>query len=93
VAREISAGGLVVRRMRGRQELVAEHRARLFDLLRGLWTQLALGRDAASESGASPRPYTPVLALCAEIEDQLGVAAPAAPANSRGVSKLVTAPR
>jgi hypothetical protein len=65
----------IVRRMRGSYELVSEQRARLFDLMRGLWTQLSLVRDAAG-SAVTPQLCARVRALCAEISDQLGEMAP-----------------
>jgi Protein kinase domain len=68
----------VVRRMRARHELVSEHRARLFDLMRGLWTQLSLARDAGGSATMSQL-CVRVRALCAEIADQLEAAAPGVP--------------
>jgi hypothetical protein len=58
----------VVRRMHARHELVAEHRARLFDLMRGLWTQLSVLRDAAG-SATMPQMCARVRVLCAEAAD------------------------
>ncbi len=66
----------VVRRMRGRYELVSAQRARLFDLMRGLWSQLSLVRDAGG-SAMTPHLCARVRALCAEIADQLETTAPA----------------
>jgi serine/threonine-protein kinase len=58
----------VVRRMRDRHALVARRRAHLFDLIRGLWTQLSLMRaDPGSPADACGR----VRALCAEIAEQV----------------------
>jgi hypothetical protein len=73
----------VVRRMRGRHELVAEHRARLFDLMRGLWTQLSLVRDAAG-SASTTQLCARVRGLCAEIAEQLGSGPSGVAAGSRG---------
>ena len=61
----------LVRRMHARHELVTEERARLLDLMRGLWTQLSVLRDAAG-SAALPQMCARVRVLCAEIGDQLG---------------------
>ena len=44
----------VVQRMHVRCELLTRHRARMFELTRGLWRRLALVRDVASESGDVP---------------------------------------
>jgi tRNA A-37 threonylcarbamoyl transferase component Bud32 len=73
----------LVRRMRGRHELLSDHRARLFDLMRGLWMQLSLVRDAAG-SGTTPQLCTRARALCAEIADQLEATTPGV-AKSRAV--------
>jgi serine/threonine protein kinase len=73
----------VVRRMRGRHELVSEHRGRLFDLLRGLWTQLSLVRDAAAGSASTQQLAARVRALCAEIADHLEVNSPSATTERR----------
>ncbi|HVF77771.1 MAG TPA: protein kinase [Solirubrobacteraceae bacterium] len=81
----------LVRRMRARQELMSEHRARLFDLMRALWTQLSLVRDAGG-SAAMPHLCAQVRALCAEIVDYVEAAPPRAPAESRAVSPVKNRP-
>jgi serine/threonine protein kinase len=43
----------VVRQMRVRGEVIAQRRTRLFTLLRGLWTQLALLHDSATQDAVS----------------------------------------
>jgi hypothetical protein len=72
----------VVRRMRGRHELLSEHRARLFDLMRGLWMQLSLVRDAAG-SATTSQLCTGVRALCVEIADQLEATTPGVAVEGR----------
>jgi hypothetical protein len=62
----------VVRRMRARFEALAQQREHLFDLLRGLWTQLRAVCDA--NSGAPLRGDSSterVRALCSEIATEL----------------------
>jgi tRNA A-37 threonylcarbamoyl transferase component Bud32 len=76
----------VVRRMHGRHELVSEQRGRLFDLMRGLWTQLSLIRDAGAGSATTPQSCRRVRALCAEIADQLEGARPSAAVDGRVLS-------
>jgi serine/threonine-protein kinase len=71
----------VVRRMHTRHELVAEHRARLFDLMRGLWTQLSVLRDAAGSS-TMPQICARVRVLCAEAADLSAVGRPEMPTSS-----------
>jgi hypothetical protein len=82
----------LVRRMRSRQELVSERRGRLFDLMRGLWTQLSLIRDASAGSAATPHLCRRVGALCAEIADQLERARPAALEENHARSAPVLGP-
>jgi hypothetical protein len=66
----------LMRQMRVRCELVSQRRARLFNLLRGLWTQLELVRDSASGSPVVLEMLAGRLrGLCAEIEEE--IAAPA----------------
>ena len=62
----------LVHRMNARRELAARQRAQLFDLMRGLWTQLSLVHDAATcNGGAHALPVDGVRALCVEIDGQL----------------------
>jgi protein kinase-like protein len=75
----------VVRRMRGRLELLSEHRARLLDLMRGLWTQLSLVRDAVGLATTQPL-CARVRALCAEIADQLEATPAGVPLESHAPS-------
>ena len=56
----------LVRRMHGRREAVAQRRAHLFHLMRGLWAQLALVRSAAS-----PAVNERLRMLCEEIADEV----------------------
>jgi hypothetical protein len=78
----------VVRRMRGRHEMVWQQRAHLFDMLRGLWTQLCAACDAVSVSTeARNQGLERARALCAEIAAELdrspsGLAAPDSPVQS-----------
>ena len=58
----------LVRRMRVGCELMSQRRARLFGLMRGLWTQLHAARNDIAD-GAIPE--AGVRALCAEIEETL----------------------
>jgi hypothetical protein len=67
--------------MHTRHELVAEHRARLFDLMRGLWTQLSVLRDAAG-SPTMPQICARVRVLCAEAADLSAVGRPEMPTSS-----------
>ncbi|HVE77425.1 MAG TPA: serine/threonine-protein kinase [Gemmatimonadaceae bacterium] len=70
----------LVRRMRGRQEIVSRRRAHLLDFLRGLWTQLCRVHDAAAGSpAAAGEPSGRVRALCAEIAEELQGRRSAAP--------------
>ncbi|MEX2152064.1 MAG: hypothetical protein WD825_01925, partial [Gemmatimonadaceae bacterium] len=58
----------LVHRMRGRLELASQQRARLLDLLRGLWTQLCVVCDAPVTGPSSPNPAIErVREICAEI--------------------------
>ena len=58
----------VVRRLHQRHELVAQRRAHLFHLLRGLWSQLCLWRTAIDTDPAGElRLRDQLVALCAEI--------------------------
>ncbi|HEY8174678.1 MAG TPA: serine/threonine-protein kinase [Gemmatimonadaceae bacterium] len=62
----------VVRRMRARHEALSQQRAHLFDLLRGLWTQLRAACDAPAGAAGTPDPTIErVRALCAEIAAEL----------------------
>ena len=62
----------LVRRMRGGREVACHRRARLFDLMRGLWTQLCLVHDAAAGAPVTAgEPGARVRALCAEIAEEL----------------------
>jgi hypothetical protein len=61
----------VLRRMRARYELAVQRRAHLFDLLRGLWTQLCLLREVGPDGVAAAAGLGDRLrALCAEIDGQ-----------------------
>jgi serine/threonine protein kinase len=74
----------LVHRMRGRIEIAARDRAQLFDLLRGLWTQLCVLSDApASDAGAGARATESVRAICSEISDVLTEPASSTYAPSR----------
>ena len=62
----------VVRRMRARYEALSQQRAHLFNLLRGLWTQLRAACDAPARVGGTPDPTMErVRALCTEIAAEL----------------------
>jgi hypothetical protein len=77
----------VVRRMRARLELLSERRASLFDMLRGLWTQLSLVRDAGA--GATTTELCErVGALCGEIGAELDRPTPAVRREGRGVMEI-----
>ena len=59
----------VVRRMRDQSELTAQRRARLLNLLRGLWTQLSATRDESADDATSVARVRTVLAEAAlELE-------------------------
>ena len=71
----------LVHRMNVRRELAARQRAQLFDLMRGLWTQLSLVHDAAAcNGGAHSLPVDGVRALCVEIDGQLAALSAPGPA-------------
>jgi serine/threonine protein kinase len=78
----------VVRRMRGRHEAISQQRARLFDMLRGLWTQLCAAcepLDGGAVMGASAAERVQI--LCQEIAAELlmqGTARPGTRAPSLG---------
>jgi serine/threonine-protein kinase len=62
----------VIRRMRARHEALSQQRAHLFDLLRGLWTQLRSVCDTPAGAPGTPDSATErVRALCAEIAAEL----------------------
>lgn len=62
----------LVRQMRAGCEVVTQRRARLFTLMRGLWTQLvAIGDPAAEESGVMATSIDRVRSLCVEIAADL----------------------
>jgi hypothetical protein len=62
----------LVRRMRGRREVIMRDRAHLVDLLRGLWVLVqACGDDRGEDSLEIER----LRALCADIRTELGTAA------------------
>jgi hypothetical protein len=87
VARQLELVG----RMRVRCELVSQRRARLLALMRGLWTQLSLLRNAtAPDAGAAgPAISEHVRALCDEIEREV----PGEAAVRAGDGQLVPAPQ
>ena len=62
----------LVRQMRAAGEVISQRRARLFNLMRGLWTQLGAVLDGTAD-GLAPliRVTDRVRALCAEIGDEL----------------------
>jgi hypothetical protein len=73
----------VVRRMRGRYESFSQQRSHLFDMLRGLWTQLCVAcdppggaRDITDQSADRLR------AICAEIAEELQTHTPSAIAST-----------
>jgi hypothetical protein len=70
----------IVRRMRDQSEVVSQRRARLFTLLRGLWTQLNIVRDGTVDERASAERFSALLAeSAADVE-----ATVSAPATARG---------
>lgn len=79
----------VVRRMRGRYESLSQQRAHLFDMLRGLWTQLCVACDPpAGARDVNDASAERLRALCAEIADELqtGLSASASPVRSDELS-------
>jgi len=63
----------VVQRMHVRCELLTRRRARMFELVRGVWRRLALVRDAAAETGEVPSAHREhLLAVLGEIEQPTG---------------------
>ena len=62
----------VVRRMQVRCEFVSQRRARLYNLMRGLWRQLCLVRDSLDDATAiGPKLVSRLRELCAEIADEV----------------------
>jgi hypothetical protein len=61
----------IVRKMRDQSEVVSQRRARLFTLLRGLWTQMNVVRDGTvDERTAAERLDALVAESAAEVEKQ-----------------------
>jgi serine/threonine-protein kinase len=62
----------LVRQMRIGSEALSQRRARLFNLMRGLWAQLCVVRDGAAEGpGVMTKLTDRVRALCGEIGEEL----------------------
>ena len=59
----------VVRRMRDQSELLSQRRARQFNLMRGLWTQLSVLRDGTAEASAAMERLHALLAEAASDLD------------------------
>jgi hypothetical protein len=59
----------VVRRMRDQSELLSQRRARQFNLMRGLWTQLSVLRDGTVEASAAMERLHALLAEAASDLD------------------------
>lgn len=62
----------VVRRMRDRCELASQQRARLFNMLRGVWTHLVLVHDAGADAAAATSARERVRELLVGAEAELG---------------------
>jgi tRNA A-37 threonylcarbamoyl transferase component Bud32 len=72
----------VVRELRVACEIVAQRRAHLYGMMRGLWTQLTMVRDQAADTSSPAHPAIMRLAeLCDEVKHELN--AQRDPANSR----------
>ena len=72
----------VVRELRVACEIVSQRRAHLFGMLRGLWTQVCMVRDQATETSSPAHPaIVRLTALCDEVTRDLD--AQREPANSR----------